>query len=600
MLGTNSGWGLFPGPGRGQGPVAELTVNHAPVRASAPASTLRPAPALGRARLRRCDTLRLALGATAMIVSIALTPAAAAAQQADHPGKPTYDQWCAGCHGEDGRGQGVAAGYMLPRPRDFTQALYQIRTTSSGSLPTDADIMKVIDIGMPGTAMPGWEEQLTQAERNNLVSYLKTFSRFFETDQPQVVEFGRAPGVSDERLMEGAEVYRQMECWKCHGDEGRGDGESAPTMADDDDFPIRPADLTESWYFNGGGTVEDIYQRFRTGLDGTPMPSYSDALAANVVTDDQLWSLAHYVKNMGGNAPRVREVVVAAQIEGNLPASPGDSAWNAAEGFYLPLVGQIIVKPRWFAPTVDGVWVQALHNGTELAMRFSWSDPSNSPAPVWAQWRSSIATVMEPKEDASAAPVAAANDAAAGTAGPAADVAQQEPTAQGWPDALAVWFPRTIPQGMERPYFFMGSTREPVYAWHWQSSGTQFSERLGRGPGVLDALASSNGLEGEAAWEAGQWRVVFRRPLAAQDSTNALTFGTGQPVPMALFAWDGDNTETGTRGSVSTWYFVQLEEPVSGTIYATPVLAVLLTAGLGIFAVGRAQRREREGGPNAP
>ena len=601
------GWGWLLGLGLGleRGPdTASGTGVRAPVRARAgrcvvASRTLAAVPQHTRAS--QCDGPHVALAVAVLIVSLMAATSPASAQQADHPGKPTYDKWCAGCHGEDGRGQGVAAGFMLPRPRDFTQALYQIRTTSSGSLPTDADIMKVINLGMPGTAMPGWEEQLTQAERDNLVSYLKTFSRFFETDQPQVVEFGRAPGVSDERLTEGAEVYRQMECWKCHGNEGRGDGESAPTMEDDDDFPIRPADLTESWHFNGGGTVEDIYQRFRTGLDGTPMPSYSDALAANVVTDDQLWSLAHYVKNMSGDAPRVREVVVAARIEGDLPGSPGDSAWDAAERFYLPLVGQIIVKPRWFAPTVDGVWVQALHNGTELAMRFSWSDPSNSPAPVWAQWRSRIATVMEPKEDPSAMPVAAASDAAiAGTAGPAADAPPQEPAPQGWPDALAVWFPRTIPQGMERPYFFMGTTREPVYAWHWQSSGTQFSERIGRGPGVLDALPSSNGLAGEAAWEGGQWRVVFRRPLAAQDSTNALTFGTGQPVPMALFAWDGDNTETGTRGSVSTWYFVQLEEPVSGTIYATPVLAVLLTAGLGIFAVGRAQRRERESGPNAP
>jgi hypothetical protein len=207
---------------------------------------------------------------------------------------------------------------------------------------------------------------------------------------------------------------------------------------------------------------------------------------------------------------------------------------------------------------------------------------------------------MEPKEDPSQAPVAAPDPATAGTAGPAADAASQTPPDQGWPDALAVWFPRSIPQGMERPYFFMGSTRDPVYAWHWQSSGTQFTERLGRGPGALDALPSSNGLNGQAAWEAGQWRVVFRRPLQASDSVNSLTFASGQPIPMALFAWDGDNTETGTRGSVSTWYFVQLEEPVSGTVYATPVLAVLLTAGLGIFSVGRAQKRERAGGLDAP
>jgi hypothetical protein len=63
---------------------------------------------------------------------------------------------------------------------------------------------------------------------------------------------------------------------------------------------------------------------------------------------------------------------------------------------------------------------------------------------------------------------------------------------------------------------------------------------------------------------------------------------------MAFFAWDGDNGEHGTRGALSTWYFVQLTQPVPATTYTTPLIATLLTAGVGVFAVGRAQRRERE------
>ena len=57
------------------------------------------------------------------------------------------------------------------------------------------------------------------------------------------------------------------------------------------------------------------------------------------------------------------------------------------------------------------------------------------------------------------------------------------------PDALALWFPRKIPTGMERPYFFMGSTRDPVYAWRWQSVGS-VEEMKGTGPGKLAALFS--------------------------------------------------------------------------------------------------------------
>ena len=79
-----------------------------------------------------------------------------AAQDAQNGrGKELYERWCGECHGEGGAGDGSAAAYMLPRPRDFRGALYQIRTTASGELPTDDDLRRVIDEGRPGTAMQG-------------------------------------------------------------------------------------------------------------------------------------------------------------------------------------------------------------------------------------------------------------------------------------------------------------------------------------------------------------------------------------------------------------------------------------------------------------
>jgi mono/diheme cytochrome c family protein len=110
----------------------------------------------------RFSATRAVLTAVAMsgaAVAVLLTvPAPLAAQDADHPGKAPYDQWCAGCHGIEGDGVGYGTEYMLPRPRDFTNALYQIRSTESGGLPTDADILRVIDEGMPGSSLPGWRE----------------------------------------------------------------------------------------------------------------------------------------------------------------------------------------------------------------------------------------------------------------------------------------------------------------------------------------------------------------------------------------------------------------------------------------------------------
>src|SRR5688572_8824011 len=133
------------------------------------------------ARLRRLDHAAGRRALAAAVAALAIGASALSAQEGAAPvGKETYDRWCAGCHGVDGKGAGPGARIMLPRPRDFTRALYQVRTTRSGQLPTDADIRHVIDVGMPGTAMPGWEERLTEAERDELGTYIKTVSRFFE------------------------------------------------------------------------------------------------------------------------------------------------------------------------------------------------------------------------------------------------------------------------------------------------------------------------------------------------------------------------------------------------------------------------------------
>jgi len=296
--------------------------------------------------------------------------------QAPHPGKAVYDQWCAGCHGDTGAGDGAAAAFMLPRPRDFTGAVYEIRSTASGELPSDSDVLRVVEGGMPGTAMPGWKSRLSPQERADVIAYLKTFSQFFSGAAPTPLSFGKAPSESESALREGRQIYRKLECFKCHGEAGRGDGPSASSLKDDWGRPIRATDLTESWNFNGGAAVEEIYARLRTGLDGTPMPSFSDAIDSEVITEEQLWRVAQYVRSLSPKtAPEVREVIRAKLAPGKLPAGPADSLWSGSEAAYVPLVGQIIQKPRWFLPTVDGVWVQAVHDGTRLALRLSWHDP---------------------------------------------------------------------------------------------------------------------------------------------------------------------------------------------------------------------------------
>lgn len=488
------------------------------------------------------------------------------AQDAER-GEQLYREWCAECHGATGEGDGPAADRMLPRPRDLVGARYQVRTTGSGQLPTDRDLMRVLEEGLPGTTMPGWPN-LSRNERRDLVAYLKSLSRFFQGAEPEAMEFSDDPGGGGEMLEKGRRAWEALECWKCHGQEGRGDGESAPTLEDWRDLPVRAADLTQPWRFNGGSSVEDIHARFLTGLDGTPMPAYSDALQAEIVTEEELWGLAHYVRSLAPDRipPRVRDVIRVLRAEAELPSGPEADAWQDVEPFWIPLAGQVIETPRNFAPSVAGVWVQGLHDGDEMALRLRWTDPSRSPDPRWTEWQEKIAATM----DDDGVPI---------------------PT-DPLPDRLVVQFPMEMPEGNERPYFLMGDRRNPVYLWRWNSRDG-VSEARATGLGSEVALEGGSGLEGTATWEHGQWTLYMRRSLEPSGD-EGLGFVDGRAIPVGFYAWDGNNGEDGKRAAVSSWFFVYLQEPASRSVYVAPVVAMLLTGGLGLFAAARARSR-REG-----
>jgi len=486
-------------------------------------------------------------------------------------GKVVYQKWCAGCHGDNGAGDGPGARHMIPPPRDFTGAIYQIRSTPSGQLPTDADLLRSIDEGLFGTAMPGWKSRLSDRQRRDVLAYIKTFSTFFAdtTQRPQPIAFGSPPGGggSAEALRVGRQFYDSIGCRKCHGDQGRGDGPSAPTLKDDAQHPIFAANLHENWRFNGGGTVEDIYHRLRTGLDGTPMPSFSDLLEQKFLTDEQLWRIAQYVRSLSPKeAPVVRDVIHA-PLAKTLPHAPDDSAWTAVDVYWFPLVGQVVHKERWFAPAVTGVWVKAVHTADSIALRVVWDDRSESPDTSWLTFVGRVFKTLEP------------------------DDSTREPPA-AWPDQLIVQFPVSIPSGMERPYFLMGSSSAPVYQWRWSSAArTAAVAGLARGIDRFDLLAGGSGPAAQAVYDHGQWRVVLTRALASTDTASQLPFRTGRAIPVAFFASDGSNGEHGSRMAISTWYFLALDEPVPARVFISPVLAMMLTLGLGMLVVWRAQQK---------
>ena len=194
-------------------------------------------------------------------------------------GKEVYEESCAHCHGVEGRGDGSAAENLLPRPRDFTGGVYKIRSTESGQLPTDQDLFDIITNGMPGSSMPEWESALSANDRWELVAYIKTFySGFQELEEaetaPRRIDLTGKVKYSQKSVEIGKGLYTDLGCIECHGNVGRGDGTSAPTLVDVWDFRTWPANLTQGWTFRGGSSTEDIFKRFIGGIAGSPMPAF--------------------------------------------------------------------------------------------------------------------------------------------------------------------------------------------------------------------------------------------------------------------------------------------------------------------------------------
>lgn len=115
----------------------------------------------------------------ALFVSLALPLAVGCSKSEPAPApisaeaRETFKNACAVCHGESGKGDGVGAGALNPKPRNYTDAAWQASVT-------DEQIKKVIMYGgaavgkspiMPAT--PGLDAKPELV--NGLVSIVRSF-----------------------------------------------------------------------------------------------------------------------------------------------------------------------------------------------------------------------------------------------------------------------------------------------------------------------------------------------------------------------------------------------------------------------------------------
>ncbi len=510
-------------------------------------------------------------------------------------GKKLYLKNCAQCHGEKGDGEGYAATHLRPRPRNFTTGKFKVRTTANGALPTHQDLISIIRRGMPYTSMPAWPN-FSDQEVSDIAYFLTTFSPEFSNAEsvPQPIQLPSAPKSSKESIEAGQKLFVDTGCVKCHGTFGRGDGPSAPTLKDDWGHPIRAADLAQNWTFRGGSSREDIFRTMSTGLNGTPMPSFADAL-----TPEQRWAITDYIVSLSGeNGPGYTNLVIAKHVPNQIDLSKGAASFASAPVARFPIVGQIMEPVREFHPPATSVMVQAIYDADSIALLVRWHDMSaeksgkNGPSlsvPQEEEEEPAIAASSGEGGAAAGANPFAADEVAATPAGqkPGANPFEDQTTAATVPasefsDAVAVQIPSQVPTSARKPYFIFGDAQDSVDLLFFDLASPNPVQFTGKGSATITPNDKGE-VTGAANYDQGEWSVIFKRPLRP---ASGAAFSQGQFMPVAFSVWDGFSRERGSRRALSVWYSLYVEPEVVPSVFGPMLRTALVILVLELVVIG--------------
>jgi mono/diheme cytochrome c family protein len=180
-------------------------------------------------------------------------------------GVTLYADSCVACHGSDGAGTSLAPALNDPTIRQKT----------------GEEIQRIIQLGVPGTLMAGWEKSLSIDKIFALVTLI---SRWDEIPIGAIPAPDRPVPVTEESLALGSELYT-ANCSNCHGPEGQG-SQRAPSLN-------VKSFLTDT-------NDHAIQQIVTLGVPGTSMPAWGDRM-----TDADIQAIVGFIRSWEPTAPEV-------------------------------------------------------------------------------------------------------------------------------------------------------------------------------------------------------------------------------------------------------------------------------------------------------
>lgn len=180
-------------------------------------------------------------------------------------GVTLYAENCVACHGPDGIGTTLAPALNDP-------AVGQ---------KTSEEIVRTIQLGVPGTLMAGWEKTLDVEQIQALATLI---SRWDEVPTGAIPAPDQPIPVTEESLALGSELYATS-CANCHGPEGQG-SQRAPSL--------------NVKSFLAETNDQAIQQIVTLGVPDTAMPAWGDRM-----TEAEIQAIVGFMRSWEPTAPEV-------------------------------------------------------------------------------------------------------------------------------------------------------------------------------------------------------------------------------------------------------------------------------------------------------
>lgn len=129
------------------------------------------------------------------------------------PGQRTYETYCVGCHGRTGLGDGEAASFLNPKPRNFVKGDYKyFHFSEPAPFPSDDSLRLTVRKGLPGSSMPAFPF-ISDQELHSVIAYTKQLKAGGWV-APKPIQASpepvKLPGET------GAELFQSAGCLGCH------------------------------------------------------------------------------------------------------------------------------------------------------------------------------------------------------------------------------------------------------------------------------------------------------------------------------------------------------------------------------------------------